>query len=143
MGTSVKRSSAGENLLDRGKGYGIKSELVDGMDVIAVRDAALRAMSFCRSGKGPYILEMKTYRYRGHSMSDPAKYRSRDEVDKIRKNSDPIDNIKHLLGKLGMEDNELKNIDAEIKNTISEAAKFAQDSPEPSDEELFTDITIN
>jgi len=76
-------------------------------------------------------------------MSDPAKYRSRDEVDKIRKNSDPIDNIKHLLGKLGMEDNELKNIDAEIKNTISEAAKFAQDSPEPSDEELFTDITIN
>ena len=143
MGTSVKRSSAGENLSDRGKGYGIKSELVDGMDVIAVRDAAPRAMSFCRSGKGPYILEMKTYRYRGHSMSDPAKYRSRDEVDKIRKNSDPIDNIKHLLGKLGMEDNELKNIDAEIKNTISEAAKFAQDSPEPSDEELFTDITIN
>ena len=143
MGTSVNRSSAGENLSDRGKAYGIKSEIVDGMDVISVRDSAIRAMEYCRSGKGPYILEMKTYRYRGHSMSDPAKYRTRDEVEKIRKNSDPIENIKELLAKNGLNEDEIKNIDSEIKVTIADAAKFAQESPEPSVEELFTDITVN
>jgi pyruvate dehydrogenase E1 component alpha subunit len=143
MGTSVNRSSAGDNLSDRGKAYGIKSEIVDGMDVIAVRDSAIRAMEYCRSGKGPYILEMKTYRYRGHSMSDPAKYRTRDEVDKIRKTSDPIENIKELLIKHGTNDEMIKQIDIEIKATIADAANFAQESPEPSPEELFTDITIN
>ena len=143
MGTSVNRSSAGENLSDRGKAYGIKSEIVDGMDVIAVRDSAIRAMEYCRSGKGPYILEMKTYRYRGHSMSDPAKYRTRDEVEKIRKNSDPIENIKELLAKNGLKEDEIKNIDSEIKVTIADAAKFAQESPEPSVDELFKDITVN
>ena len=143
MGTAVNRSSAGENLSDRGKAYGIKSEIVDGMDVIAVRDSAIRSMEYCRSGKGPYILEMKTYRYRGHSMSDPAKYRTRDEVDKIRKNSDPIENIKELLAKNGVNEDEIKNIDTEIKVTIADAAKFAQESPEPSVEELFRDITVN
>ena len=143
MGTSVNRSSAGENLSDRGKPYGIMSEIVDGMDIIAVREAAIRAIDYCRSGKGPYILEMKTYRYRGHSMSDPAKYRTRDEVDKIRKTSDPIENIKSLLNKMGVEDKTLKDIDTDIKSVIAEAAKFAQDSPEPSPDELFTDITIN
>jgi pyruvate dehydrogenase E1 component alpha subunit len=143
MGTSVNRSSAGDNLSDRGKAYGIKSEIVDGMDVIAVRDSAIRAMEYCRSGKGPYILEMKTYRYRGHSMSDPAKYRTRDEVDKIRKTSDPIENIKELLIKHGTNDEIIKEIDTEIKATIADAANFAQESPEPSPEELFTDITIN
>jgi pyruvate dehydrogenase E1 component alpha subunit len=143
MGTSVNRSSAGDNLSDRGKAYGIKSEIVDGMDVIAVRDSAIRAMEYCRSGKGPYILEMKTYRYRGHSMSDPAKYRTRDEVDKIRKTSDPIENIKELLIKHGTNDEMIKKIDTEIKATIADAANFAQESPEPSPEELFTDITIN
>ena len=143
MGTSVNRSSAGENLSDRGNAYGIKSEIVDGMDVIAVRDSAIRAMDYCRSGKGPYILEMKTYRYRGHSMSDPAKYRTRDEVEKIRKNSDPIENIKELLAKNGFNEDEIKNIDSEIKVTIADAAKFALESPEPSVEELFTDITVN
>ena len=143
MGTSVNRSSAGENLSDRGKPYGIMSEIVDGMDILAVREAAIRAINFCRSGKGPYILEMKTYRYRGHSMSDPAKYRTRDEVDKIRKTSDPIENIKSLLNKMGVEDKTLKDIDTDIKSVIAEAAKFAQDSPEPSEDELFTDITIN
>ena len=143
MGTAVNRSSAGENLSDRGKAYGIKSEIVDGMDVIAVRDSAIRAMEYCRSGKGPYILEMKTYRYRGHSMSDPAKYRTRDEVDKIRKNSDPIENVKELLAKNGLNEDEIKNIDSEIKVTIADAAKFALESPEPSVEELFTDITVN
>ena len=143
MGTSVNRSSAGENLSDRGNAYGIKSEIVDGMDVIAVRDSAIRAMDYCRSGKGPYILEMKTYRYRGHSMSDPAKYRTRDEVEKIRKNSDPIENIKELLAKNGLNEVEIKNIDSEIKVVIADAAKFAQESPEPSVEELYTDITVN
>ena len=143
MGTSVNRSSAGENLSDRGKPYGIMSEIVDGMDILAVREAAIRAIDYCRSGKGPYILEMKTYRYRGHSMSDPAKYRTRDEVDKIRKTSDPIANIKSLLNKMGIEDKTLKDIDTDIKSVIAEAAKFAQDSPEPSEDELFTDITIN
>jgi len=143
MGTSVNRSSAGDNLSDRGKAYGIKSEIVDGMDVIAVRDSAIRAMEYCRSGKGPYILEMKTYRYRGHSMSDPAKYRTRDEVDEIRKTSDPIENIKELLIKHGTNEEMIKEIDTEIKATIADAANFAQESPEPSPEELFTDITIN
>jgi pyruvate dehydrogenase E1 component alpha subunit len=143
MGTSVNRSSAGDNLSDRGKAYGIKSEVVDGMDVMAVRDAAITAIDYCRSGKGPYILEMKTYRYRGHSMSDPAKYRTRDEVEKIRQNSDPIENIKTLLNKFGLEDENLKKIDTNIKSIVADAAKFAQESPEPSDSELFTDITIN
>ena len=143
MGTSVNRSSAGDNLSDRGKAYGIVADIVDGMDVIAVRDAALKAMDYCRSGKGPYILEMKTYRYRGHSMSDPAKYRTRDEVDEIRQNSDPIDNIKSILDKFGLKDDSLKVIDTEIKSIIANAATFAQESLEPSEAELFTDITIN
>ena len=143
MGTSVNRSSAGDNLSDRGKAYGIKSEIVDGMDIIAVREAAIEAIEYCRLGKGPYILEMKTYRYRGHSMSDPAKYRTRDEVEQIRKTSDPIENIKVLLNKMGVVDKVLKDIDVEIKSTIADAAKFAQESPEPSESELYTDITIN
>ena len=143
MGTSVNRSSAGDNLSDRGKAYGIIADIVDGMDVIAVRDAALKAMDYCRSGKGPYILEMKTYRYRGHSMSDPAKYRTRDEVDEIRQNSDPIDNIKSILDKFGLKDESLKVIDTEIKSIVANAATFAQESLEPSEAELFTDITIN
>jgi len=143
MGTSVNRSSAGDNLSDRGKAYGIVADIVDGMDVIAVRDAALKAMDYCRSGKGPYILEMKTYRYRGHSMSDPAKYRTRDEVDEIRQNSDPINNIKSILDKFGLKDENLKIIDTEIKSIIANAATFAQESPEPSEADLFTDITIN
>ena len=143
MGTSVKRSSSGNSLAERGKGYGIEFEIVDGMDVLAVRDAAEKAAEYCRSGKGPFILEMKTYRYRGHSMSDPAKYRTRDEVDEIRKNSDPIDNIKEILLNLGIKEEELKAVDANVKLTINEAAKFAQESPEPSTDELFKDITIS
>ena len=143
MGTSVKRSSSGNSLAERGKGYGIEFEIVDGMDVLAVRDAAEKAAEYCRSGKGPFILEMKTYRYRGHSMSDPAKYRTRDEVDEIRKNSDPIDNIKEILLNTGIKEEELKAVDADVKLTINEAAKFAQESPEPSIDELFKDITIN
>ena len=140
MGTSVNRSSAGDNLSDRGKAYGIKSEIVDGMDIIAVREAAIKAIEYCRLGKGPYILEMKTYRYRGHSMSDPAKYRTRDEVEQIRKTSDPIENIKVLLNKMGVVDKVLKDIDVEIKSIIADAAKFAQESPEPSASELYLSL---
>ena len=143
MGTSVKRSSSGNSLAERGKGYGIEFEIVDGMDVLAVRDAAENAAEYCRSGKGPFILEMKTYRYRGHSMSDPAKYRTRDEVDEIRKNSDPIDNIKEILLNSGIKEDYLKAVDVEVKVTINEAAKFAQESSEPSIDELFKDITIS
>ena len=143
MGTSVDRSSAGNSLAERGKAYGIKFEIVDGMDVLAVRDAAQRACDHCRSGKGPYILEMKTYRYRGHSMSDPAKYRTRDEVDKIRKNSDPIENVKDILLSIKVNEDELKKVDKDVKTIIAEAAQFAQDSPEPPEDELFKDITIN
>jgi pyruvate dehydrogenase E1 component alpha subunit len=100
-------------------------------------------MDYCRSGKGPYILEMKTYRYRGHSMSDPAKYRTRDEVDEIKQKSDPINNIKSILDKFGLKDESLKVIDTEIKSIVANAATFAQESLEPSEAELFTDITIN
>ena len=143
MGTSVKRSSSGNNLAERGKGYGIKFEIVDGMDVLAVRDASERAAEHCRAGKGPFILEMKTYRYRGHSMSDPANYRTRSEVDQIKKNSDPIENLKQILLKSGVTEDELKLENNKIKETVNEAAIFAQESPEPSIDELFKDITIN
>jgi pyruvate dehydrogenase E1 component alpha subunit len=111
------------------------------MDVLAVRAASLKAVAHCREGKGPYILEMNTYRYRGHSMSDPAKYRTREEVQKMREERDPIDHVRDLLidGKLATED-DLKAIDKEIKAIINEAAQFAQDSPEPDEAELWTNV---
>ena len=111
------------------------------MDVLAVRAAGLKAVARCRAGNGPYILEMNTYRYRGHSMSDPAKYRTREEVQKMREERDPIDHVRDLLveGKLAIED-DLKAIDKEIKAIINEAAQFAQDSPEPDEAELWTDV---
>ena len=111
------------------------------MDVLAVRAAGLKAVEHCRDGKGPYILEMNTYRYRGHSMSDPAKYRTREEVQKMREERDPIDHVRDLLveGKLATED-DLKAIDKDIKAIINEAAQFAQDSPEPDEAELWTDV---
>ena len=111
------------------------------MDVLAVKEAGERAVKHCRSGKGPYILEMKTYRYRGHSMSDPAKYRTREEVQKMKAERDPIDHIRDMLvtGKHATED-ELKAIDKDVKKIVSEAADFASESPEPALEELYTDI---
>ncbi|MBO6836571.1 MAG: pyruvate dehydrogenase (acetyl-transferring) E1 component subunit alpha [Alphaproteobacteria bacterium] len=145
MGTSVERISAsGANLHDRGKAYGIPGDEVDGMDVLAVREAGERAMEHCRAGKGPYILEMKTYRYRGHSMSDPAKYRSKEEVNKVRSTSDPIDRVKALLidGGHASED-DLKEIDKSVKAVVSEAADFSQSSPEPDPSELWTDVLID
>ena len=142
MGTSVSRAAAGQDLADRGKAYGIPGLQVDGMDVLAVRSAAREALDFCRSGKGPYILEMKTYRYRGHSMSDPAKYRTRDEVDAMRKQHDPIEQLRDLLLREGVDEAGLKQIDQKVKAVVADAADFALASPEPESDELFTDILI-
>ncbi|MBZ0130143.1 MAG: pyruvate dehydrogenase (acetyl-transferring) E1 component subunit alpha [Rhodobacteraceae bacterium] len=141
MGTSQKRSTSTPDIYTRGQAFGIPGEAVDGMDVLAVKAAGEKATAHCRAGNGPYILEMKTYRYRGHSMSDPAKYRSREEVQKVRSEKDPIDHVRDLLvdGKHASED-DLKAIDKEIKATVNESAKFAQESPEPALEELWTDI---
>ena len=141
MGTSVARSTKSTSLHGRGLAYGIPGEEVDGMDVLAVKAAGEKAVAHCRAGKGPYILEVKTYRYRGHSMSDPAKYRTREEVQKMRDERDPIEAVRTMLltGKHATED-ELKAIDREIKEIVNEAAEFAKESPEPDLSELWTDI---
>lgn len=141
MGTSVKRSSAGQ-LYKRGEGYGIPGEQVDGMDVFAVRDAARQALDYVRSGNGPYILEVMTYRYRGHSMSDPAKYRTKEEVASMKEDRDPITQIKDMLQEAGVDEAEIKAIDKEIKDIVNEAAVFAQESPEPEPSELWTDVLV-
>lgn len=141
MGTSVKRSTKSTSYWGRGVAYGIEGEEVDGMDVLAVKAAGERAVAHCRSGKGPYILEVKTYRYRGHSMSDPAKYRTREEVQKMKDERDPIEQVRQMLltGNHATED-DLKAIDKEIKDIVNEAAEFSKDSPEPDVSELWTDI---
>ncbi len=141
MGTAQKRSTSGEDIYTRGAPFGIPGELVDGMDVLKVKEAGEKAVEHCRAGKGPYILEIKTYRYRGHSMSDPAKYRTREEVQKMREERDPIQNVRDLLlqGKHASED-DLKAIDKEIKDIVNASAEFAKESPEPALEELWTDI---
>ena len=142
MGTSIERSSATTQLSQRGASFGIPGEQVDGMDVIAVRDAVKKAVERARAGEGPYILEVKTYRYRGHSMSDPAKYRTKEEVDEVKKTRDPIDHIKTLLQAANATEEELKAIDAEIKAIVAEAVQFAQESPEPDASELYTDVYV-
>ena len=142
MGTSTPRSTAGTDLYERGAAYGISGKQVDGMDVLAVREAGVEALDYARSGKGPYILEMKTYRYRGHSMSDPAKYRTREEVDSMRKQHDPIDHLRDLLLREGIDETVLKQQDAEVKKIVSDATEIALHSPEPSSNELFTDVLI-
>ncbi len=141
MGTSVKRSTKSTTLFGRGLAYGIKGEAVDGMDVLAVKAAGEKAVAICRAGEGPYILEMLTYRYRGHSMSDPAKYRTREEVEKMKTEKDPIEHVRDLLLGAGLaSDEELKAIDKEIKAIVNAAAEFAKASPEPDLSELWTDI---
>ena len=143
MGTSVERASAETQLYKRGISFNIPGEEVDGMDVEAVRAAGERAAEHARSGQGPYILEMKTYRYRGHSMSDPAKYRSRDEVDEVKKNRDPIDHLRDRIEALGFADEAtLKAIDAEVKKIVADAAEFARTAPEPDPSELYTDVYL-
>ncbi|SLN13524.1 pyruvate dehydrogenase (acetyl-transferring) E1 component subunit alpha [Ruegeria meonggei] len=141
MGTSQARSTSTKDIYHRGEAFGIPGEIVNGMDVLAVKEAGEKAVAHCRAGKGPYILEIKTYRYRGHSMSDPAKYRTREEVQKVREQSDPIEHVRELLlsGKHASED-DLKAIDKEIKEIVNQAAEFSKESPEPSLDELWTDI---
>ena len=142
MGTSVNRASSEDQLFRRGESFRIPGIQVDGMDVLAVRGAAETALEWVRSGKGPILLEMKTYRYRGHSMSDPAKYRSRDEVQSVRDNSDPIEGLKAALAEAGVTEEELKALDKEIRQTVNTAADFAENSPEPNLDELYTDILV-
>ena len=141
MGTSLERGSSTPELYTRGQAFGIPGESVDGMDVLAVKAAGEKAVAHCRAGNGPYILEMVTYRYRGHSMSDPAKYRSREEVQKMRAEHDAIDHVRQILlqGKYASED-DLKAIDKEIKAVVNDSADFARESPEPDPSELWTDI---
>ncbi len=143
MGTAVARASAQTDFSKRGLSFNIPGEQVDGMDVRAVRAGASRAINWCREGKGPFILEMQTYRYRGHSMSDPAKYRSKEEVQKMREEHDPIEQVRARLlkAKLASED-DLKAMDAKVRATIAEAAEFASHDPEPDPAELWTDIVV-
>jgi pyruvate dehydrogenase E1 component alpha subunit len=143
MGTSVARASAQTDFSKRGLSFGIPGEQVDGMDVRTVREAAARAINHARSGEGPYILEMQTYRYRGHSMSDPAKYRSKDEVSKMRDEHDPIEMVrKRLLEAHGVPEADLKGIDAKVREIVNESADFATHDPEPDPSELWTDILL-
>ncbi len=141
MGTAITRASAEVNLSRRGLSFNIPGDQVDGMDVRAVKAAGEKAAQWCRSGKGPYILEMLTYRYRGHSMSDPAKYRTREEVDEVRTHHDPIDMARHrILEKKFASEDVLKKIDGEVRDLINQAAEFATHDPEPDVSELYTDI---
>src|SRR5471030_631368 len=141
MGTAITRSSAETNLSRRGLSFNIPGEQVDGMDVRAVKAAGEKAAAWCRDGKGPFILEMLTYRYRGHSMSDPAKYRTREEVEKVRTTNDPIDMARaRILEKKFAQEDELKKIDASVRDLINQAAEYATHDPEPDVSELYTDI---
>ncbi|MCJ7995827.1 pyruvate dehydrogenase (acetyl-transferring) E1 component subunit alpha [Rhizobium cremeum] len=143
MGTSVSRASAQTNFSQRGVSFNIPGIQVDGMDVRAVRAAGEQAAEYCRSGKGPVILEMLTYRYRGHSMSDPAKYRSKDEVQKMRSEHDPIEQVRNrLLEKGWASEEELKQIDKDVRDIVADSADFAQADPEPDASELYTDILL-
>ncbi|MGE0742226.1 MAG: pyruvate dehydrogenase (acetyl-transferring) E1 component subunit alpha [Hyphomonadaceae bacterium] len=143
MGTSVQRSSAETHFYKRGAAFAIPGEEVDGMDVVAVREAGRRVVERARAGEGPYLLEMKTYRYRGHSMSDPAKYRTKEEVDEQKAKRDPIEHVKKLITDAGYADEAaLKEIDRDIRAVVTESADFAQKSPEPDPSELMTDVYL-
>ncbi len=142
MGTNVERATASHDLSKNGAPWNVPGLQVDGMDVVAVHDAAEQAVAHCRAGKGPFLLEMKTYRYRGHSMSDPGKYRTREEVQKMRSERDCIENVRHRLTEMGVDEEALKDVDTQIKARVNEAAEFAQASPEPAESELWTDILV-
>ena len=143
MGTSVARASAAKELYKLGEPYGIQGQEVDGMNVIEVRKAAETAVRHCREGRGPFVLEMKTYRYRGHSMSDPAKYRTKEEVSEMRDLNDPIANLKAVLIDGGqIAEDQLKKVDMEVREIVLKAAEFAQESPEPMERELYTDVLV-
>ncbi|WP_408904037.1 pyruvate dehydrogenase (acetyl-transferring) E1 component subunit alpha [Rhodopila sp.] len=142
MGTSVERASASHDLSKNGAPWGIPGTQVDGMDVLAVKEAAEAAVAHCRAGNGPYLLEVKTYRYRGHSMSDPAKYRTREEVQMMRTQHDCIENARHRLEAMDVDERRIKQIDDEVKAIIQDAADFAQSSPEPEPSALYTDVLL-
>lgn len=143
MGTSVERATPTKDLSQRGAVWGIPGRQVDGMDVLKVREAAEEAIAYVRGGNGPYLLEVLTYRFRGHSMSDPAKYRTREEVQRMREERDPIEGArKILLEHYGVAENELRAIEDEVRRIVQEAADFAQASPEPPESELYTDVLI-
>ncbi len=142
MGTKVDRSSAETDFHLRGTSFRIPGMQVNGMDVLEVRGAADVALDYVRGGNGPLLMELKTYRYRGHSMSDPAKYRSREEVQDVRKKSDAIEAVKRDLAAAGIDDEALKAIDKEIRQIVTEAADFAESSPEPEPNELYTDVLV-
>jgi pyruvate dehydrogenase E1 component alpha subunit len=142
MGTSVDRASASKDLSKNGAPWGIPSMTVDGMDVLAVRDAGVQAVAHCRAGNGPYLLEMKTYRYRGHSMSDPARYRTREEVQAMREHHDSIQQARQKLEAMGVDETTLKSIEDEARERVQAAAEFAQQSPELDASELYTDVLL-
>ena len=143
MGTSVARASAAKELYKLGEPYGIQGQEVDGMNVIEVRKAAETAVRHCREGSGPFVLEMKTYRYRGHSMSDPAKYRTKEEVSEMRDLNDPISNLQAVMIDAGQTaEDQLKKVDMEVREIVLKAAEFAQESPEPMERELYTDVLV-
>jgi len=143
MGTSVARGSASGEFHKRGEAYGIPGRVLDGMDLLAVQEAGTWAMDYVRNGNGPALLHIKTYRYRGHSMSDPAKYRPKEEVEKVRQEHDPIDHMRqYMLSKKFATEEDFKTIEKQIKDIVTEAATFAQESPEPEPHELYTDVLI-
>ena len=142
MGTSQDRASASRDLSKNGAPWGIPGDQVDGMDILAVKEAAEHAVAHCRAGNGPYLLEVKTYRYRGHSMSDPARYRTREEVQAMRTQHDCIENARHRLQEMKVDDATFKSIDDEVKRIVQDAAEFAQSSPEPDEKELWTDVLL-
>ncbi len=144
MGTAVRRAKAGTELCHRGEAFGIHGVQVDGMDVVAVHEASRGLVARVRDGEGPMLVEMQTYRYRGHSMSDPVKYRTRDEVQKVRERQDPIEQLRARLVEGGtIDDATLKAIDRDVKKTVAEAAEHAQTSPEPDVSELMTDVMVD
>jgi pyruvate dehydrogenase E1 component alpha subunit len=142
MGTAVKRSSAETHFYRRGTAFRIPGMDVDGMDVLQVRQAAEQALAYVRAGNGPVLMELRTYRYRGHSMSDPAKYRSREEVQDMREKHDPIEGAKVELLKRGISEDKIKEIDKRIRAAVTEAADFSESSPEPAPAELYTDVLV-
>ncbi len=144
MGTAIRRAKAGTELCHRGEAFGIHGVQVDGMDVVAVHAVSRELVARVRGGEGPMLVEMQTYRYRGHSMSDPVKYRTRDEVQKVRERQDPIEQVRVRLIEGGaIDDAELKAIDRDVKKTVAEAAEYAQTSPEPDIGELMTDVMVD
>ncbi|AZL16442.1 pyruvate dehydrogenase (acetyl-transferring) E1 component subunit alpha [Rickettsiales endosymbiont of Stachyamoeba lipophora] len=144
MGTSVKRSTAMTDLYKKGESFGIPGKQINGMDILEVIKSGQEAVEFVKAGNGPILLEMKTYRYRGHSMSDPAKYRTKEEVNDYKDNKDPIINLKaHLMNEFNVSEEQFKEIEKDIKNQVAEVVEFCKNSPEPDSGELYTDIYVN